>query len=204
MRRARDCRAQIHNACVPLSMSMAIIDSSRTNSAPSAPTPLRMGGALCRPLQGADVAIRAGNHGVSDPGARARNGPAPVRRGRSRHGCGAFVGVRRAVPASRERRVSRNDVRGEIVAQIVRTIRSRPSWKCWSPKATLWRQVARLTSQPDLVRARVAFQVHFRPREVTTQVTTCDTPAITRSMLDLCRIYRGPPASWRHIGDGGS
>ena len=73
-----------------------------------------------------------------------------------------------------------------IVAQIVRTIRSRTSWKCWSPKATLWRQVARLTSQPDLVRARVAFQVHFRPREVTTQVTTCDAPAITRSMLDLC------------------
>ena len=28
-----------------------------------------------------------GNHGVSDPAARARSGPAPVPRGRSRHGC---------------------------------------------------------------------------------------------------------------------
>src|SRR5688572_5213132 len=36
---------------------------------------------------GAGATIRAGNHGVSDPGARAANGPAPVRRGRSPHGC---------------------------------------------------------------------------------------------------------------------
>ena len=36
---------------------------------------------------GTGAAIRAGNHGVSDPGARAGDGPARVRRGRSRHGC---------------------------------------------------------------------------------------------------------------------
>jgi hypothetical protein len=45
------------------------------------------GGALCRPLSSVAVAVRGGNHGVSDPAARARRGPAPVRRGRSRHGC---------------------------------------------------------------------------------------------------------------------
>ena len=46
-----------------------------------------MGGALCRPHAAVNAAIRGGNHGVSDPGARAGNGPARVRRGRSRHGC---------------------------------------------------------------------------------------------------------------------
>jgi hypothetical protein len=45
------------------------------------------GGALCRPLSGVAGAVGGGNHGVSDPAARARRGPAPVRRGRSRHGC---------------------------------------------------------------------------------------------------------------------
>jgi len=33
------------------------------------------------------VAAKAGDHGVSDPAGRSRRGPAPVRRGRSRHGC---------------------------------------------------------------------------------------------------------------------
>jgi hypothetical protein len=38
------------------------------------------------PTAGNGAAIGAGDHGVSDPGTRACNGPAPVRRGRSRHG----------------------------------------------------------------------------------------------------------------------
>ena len=38
------------------------------------------------PTAGAGAAIGAGNHGVSDPGTRACNGPTPVRTGRSRHG----------------------------------------------------------------------------------------------------------------------
>ena len=45
------------------------------------------GGALCRPLSSVSVAVRGDNHGVSDPAARARRGPARVRRGRSRHDC---------------------------------------------------------------------------------------------------------------------
>jgi hypothetical protein len=42
--------------------------------------PRTMGGALCRPLQGPMPRSAQGDHGVSDPGARASNGPAPVRR----------------------------------------------------------------------------------------------------------------------------
>ena len=42
------------------------------------------------PTAGTNAAIRAGNRGVSDPGARGGNGPARVRRGRSRHAAGVL------------------------------------------------------------------------------------------------------------------
>jgi hypothetical protein len=45
-----------------------------------------MGGVLCRPLSRHRCRDQSRRHGVSDPAARARRGPAPVRRGRSRHG----------------------------------------------------------------------------------------------------------------------
>jgi hypothetical protein len=48
-------------------------------------TPARMGGVLCRPLSRHRCRDQSRKHGVSDPGARAANGPARVRRGRSRH-----------------------------------------------------------------------------------------------------------------------
>lgn len=52
-----------------------------------AATPARWAAFFAAHCAGTGTAIRAGNHGVSDPGARAGNGPARVRRGRSRHGC---------------------------------------------------------------------------------------------------------------------
>lgn len=44
------------------------------------------GGGLCRPLTRYRCRDQSRRHGVSDPAARAANGPARVRRGRSRHG----------------------------------------------------------------------------------------------------------------------
>jgi hypothetical protein len=46
-----------------------------------------MGGVFCRPLSRHRCRDQSRKHGVSDPAARAANGPARVRRGRSRHGC---------------------------------------------------------------------------------------------------------------------
>ena len=46
-----------------------------------------MGGVLCRPMSRFRCRDQSRRHGVSDTGAGARCGPAPVRRGRSRHGC---------------------------------------------------------------------------------------------------------------------
>ena len=69
------------------------------------------GGALCRPLSNVAVAVRGGNHGVNDPATRVRSGPAPVRRGRSRHGCHcrfqlSFDGEKRRVLPHRTRSIA--------------------------------------------------------------------------------------------------
>ena len=72
---------------------------------------------------------------MSDPGARAGNGPASVRRGRSRHGCRCRVSVVRASvvgPGAAAKQVhmcARNGTR------IFRTIRSRSCGKSWSRTA---------------------------------------------------------------------
>ena len=82
------------------------------------------------PTAGVAVAVGAGNHGVSDPGARARNGPAPVRRGRSRHGCLCrFRLSETACSAARSAACLLHRTRS-IATQIFRTIRSRSSGKC--------------------------------------------------------------------------
>ena len=76
------------------------------------------------PAAGVGIAVVAGNHGVSDPGARARSGPALVPRGRSRHAClcrcsyaGQHVGWAKSAACLLCRARS-------ISARIVRTIRS--------------------------------------------------------------------------------
>ena len=60
------------------------------------------------------------NHGVSDPGARARFGPAPVRRGRSRHGCQCPVSNRQRV---RSRSLGSRRESGDMCARIASQIR---------------------------------------------------------------------------------
>jgi hypothetical protein len=88
------------------------------------------GGALCRPLSSVPVAVRGGNHGVSDPAARARRGPAPVRGGRSRHGCLCRCWLSStACSAARSAACLPHRTRS-IATQIFRTIRSRSSGKC--------------------------------------------------------------------------
>ena len=94
-----------------------------------------MGGVLCRPLRRHRCRDQRRKHGVSDPGARAGNGPARVRRGRSRHGCRCPVSVVRAsvvgpgIAPNQVHMCARNGT------QIFRTIRSRSCGKSWSRTA---------------------------------------------------------------------
>ena len=83
------------------------------------------------------VVGRAPDHPLDgDPGARAGNGRARVRRGRSRHGCRCPVSVvcasvvGRGIAANQVHMCARNGT------QIFRTIRSRSCGKSWSANCT--------------------------------------------------------------------
>ena len=77
-----------------------------------------MGGVLCRPPSGYRCRDQSRRHGVSDPGARAANGPAPVRRGRSRHGCQCLCRSSEASAWTRNRRESGTCSRTERSADL--------------------------------------------------------------------------------------
>ena len=120
---------------------------------------------------------------MSDPGARAGNGPARVRRGRSRHGCQCRCrsSERRAVgPRSAANQAA--DVRARIGADFVRTIWSRSCGKSWSQSRT---RSAR-DDATDPAPAVVTIVARFWARIRATSCTSSDAPTITPSMLDLC------------------
>jgi hypothetical protein len=128
------------------------------------------GGALCRPLSSVRCRSQGGNHGASDPGARAGNGPARVRRGRSRHGCRCRVSVVSVVRAPL--------VGPEAAAKQVHMC-ARNGTQISSGQSG----PARAGNPGPELRSFVA---HFEVRNVSTIGATLDTSAITRLMLDLC------------------
>ena len=85
--RVRDDPPTATTRATDLPPAPPITDSLAASSTVSGATPARWAAFFAAHCAGTGAAIRAGNHGVSDPGARAGNGPARVRRGRSRHGC---------------------------------------------------------------------------------------------------------------------
>ncbi len=70
-----------------LSRSTSTIDSATTGCGRSSTSNADEWAALLAAHRSCHCRDQGGNHGVSDPGARAQGGPARVRRGRSRHGC---------------------------------------------------------------------------------------------------------------------
>jgi hypothetical protein len=121
------------------------------------------GGALCRPLSSVAVAVRGGNHGVSDPAARARRGPAPVRRGRSRHGCLCRCRLSSTACSAARSAACLRDRTCLIATQIFRTIRSRSSGQC-RPQTGRVRTCFPASYCPGKwCLAGVVFDVHLRP-----------------------------------------
>jgi hypothetical protein len=116
---------------------------------------------------------------VSDPGARAGNSPARVRRGRPRHRC-RCPGAGRLSVCGRSRkcresgsrvRAERNADRPDHPVSLVREI--------LVPELHSFRHAM---TQPD-----AAFVVtHFEVRDVSTNMTTLDAPAITQLIFNLC------------------
>jgi hypothetical protein len=142
----------------------------------------RMGGALCRPLQAPVRRSGAGNYGVSDPGARAGNGPAPVRRGRSRHGCRCPVSVVCASVVGLGTNANQVHMCARNGTQIFRTIWSRSCGKSWSPNCT---RSARDDATGCGLRSH-PIVAHFEVRDVSTIKVALDAPTITQLMFDLC------------------
>ena len=154
---------------------------------------------------GAGAAIRAGNHGVSDPAARARCGPAPVRRGRSRHGCLCRFRVWEAASSAARSAACLLHRPRSIATQIFRTIWSRSSGKCWPQ---IGRVHARLPGQfrpgnRGFKRACI-FDVGLRSRGGHHTWNHVDASAITAAMLHLCSapckaLRFAPPAHARGL-----
>ena len=141
-----------------------------------------MGGGLCRPLSRYRCRDQSRRHGVSDPGARAANGPARVRRGRSRHGCQCLCRLperRCSVP-----RIAANQVRvrARNGAQIFRTIWTRSCGKSWSQSRT----GSARDQAIDPAFAVNTICARFRPRIRARSCTSSHATTITLAMLDLC------------------
>jgi hypothetical protein len=120
------------------------------------------GGALCRPLPAVPVAVRGGNHGVSDPAARGRRGPAPVRRGRSRHRCLCRCRLSSTTySAARSAGCFLHRTRS-IATQIFRRIRSGSSGKCCSQTGHVREYFPASCSPGKSWLARVVFDVDLR------------------------------------------
>ena len=156
-----------------------------------------MGGALCRPSRRHRCRDQSRKHGVSDPGARAGNGRARVRRGRSRHGCRCPVSVVRASVVGPRIAANQVDMCARNGTHIFRTIQSRSCGKSWSPNCTP-------SAHDDAPDAAFAIVGHFEARNVSTIWTTSDAPAITQLMFDLrsapCKARRfAPPAHARGL-----
>lgn len=147
----------------------------------------------------------AGNHGVSDPGARARRGPAPVRRGRSRHGCLCRF------------KLSPQHVRRREAPRVCRIERARSRLRSSGKSGPVC--PGKYCPQPGHIPAVVAGQLLSwtwwlaRPShsmstcdhgEVITSGVTSTPPAITTTMLHLCSapckaLRFAPPARTRGL-----
>jgi hypothetical protein len=153
------------------------------------------------PVVGVGGAVAARDHGVSDPGTRARSGPAPVRRGRSRHCC-EVVGTqhvqRREAP--RVCRIERARLRVRSSGQSGPVCPGKCCPQTRSHSARACRPVVVL----EMVLGRVAFDVHCDHREVITSGATSTPPALTTTMLHLCSapckaLRFAPPARTRGL-----
>ena len=141
-----------------------------------------MGGVPCRPLRRHRCRDQSRKHGVSDPGARVGNGPARVRRGRSRHGCRCrYRYWECAAPVHKSGDLCRG-CGPRIGATFVRTIWSRSCGKSWSPSRT----VPHVLTRPDTACAPRMIVAHFEVSDVSTIRATLGTSAITQLMFDLC------------------
>ena len=161
------------------------------------------GGALCRPLSSVPVAVRGGNHGVSDPAARARRGPAPVRRGRSRHGRLSLQVVVHSMFGGEKRRLSSasnaldcDSDRPEDPVRFVRTMLPAN----WSRSRVLpWQVLFRK------IVARASYSMSTGSRhDVSTSGVASTLSAITTTMLHLCSapckaLRFAPPARTRGL-----
>jgi hypothetical protein len=126
------------------------------------------------------------NHGVSDPAAPARSRPAPVRRGRSRHGCLCRCRLS-STACSAARSAAFFPHRTCLIAiHIFRTIRSCSSGQC-RPQTGLVRPCFPASCCPRKCASRASYSMSIcGPHEVSTSGGASTPSAITTTMLHLC------------------
>ena len=141
---------------------------------------------------------------MSDPAARARCGPAPVRRGRSRHGCLCRFRVSEAASSAARSAACLLHRPRSIATQIFRTIWSRSSGKCWPQIGRVHARLPGSSVLEIVASSAVHFDVGLRSRGVHHTWNHVDASAITAAMLHLCSapckaLRFAPPAHTRGL-----